>query len=45
MWAMVTPIIAVDSSRSGLPERLQVADGRPVALLGQVAQAERGWPR
>ena len=31
MWAMVTPIIAVARSRSGLPERLQVAGGGPVA--------------
>ena len=45
MWAMVTPIMAVDRSRSGLPERLQVADGGPVPALRHVAQADAGWPR
>ena len=45
MWAMVTPIMAVDSRRSGLPERLEVAGGRPVPALGQVAQPDAGWPR
>ena len=40
MWAMVTPIIAVDSSRSGLAERLQVAGGGPAALLGEVAEPD-----
>ena len=40
MWAMVTPIIAVDSSALGLTERLEVAGGDRVALLGQMAQAQ-----